>query len=194
MSHSAENVAQCRKCRTVPKNSITYLNTLPNLFPTFIHRQPLDSIPLYIESSRQPIRIEHKLTTRVVSQSESSTTRVGSTRKHASTTREASRGLGRPFSALGSSRTAIAYLKTCGSSIPPPFHLICLLLYNCSSFFAVLIPGQSFCKMLKLSMVVFQRCHQGKNFAFGGLTLDSQRFFRFNKFFEIFQDGSVIIT
>ena len=39
-------VSQCLKCRTVTKNPITYLNTLPNLFPAFIQKQPIDSMPL----------------------------------------------------------------------------------------------------------------------------------------------------
>ena len=36
-----------------------------------------------------------------------------------------------PFSALGSSRLAVAYLKTWGTPPTPPPHLICLILYYC---------------------------------------------------------------
>ena len=62
------------------------------------------------QPSRQPIRIEYYVT-RVVSQSESSIT---SSLRHP---RALGSG-GRPFSALGSSRLAIAYLNTLGSSTP----------------------------------------------------------------------------
>ena len=65
------------------------------------------------QPSRQPIRIEYYVT-RVVSQSESSITSPESSLRHP-------RALGsgwRPFSALGSSRLAIAYLNTLGSSPP----------------------------------------------------------------------------
>ena len=73
----------------------------------------------------------------VVSQSVSSTTRVDSTTRvvsqsESSTIRKKIKPYrvvrsGRPFSALGSSRLAIAYLKTCG--LPPP-HLISSYIYD----------------------------------------------------------------
>ena len=104
---------------------IAYLNTLSQLhiplhaLPILIHW--VDSISYYIETtrlvsavtsaasqkrvlrypSRQPIRIEYH-----------------SFEKHP---RDLAQG-GRPFSALSSSRLAIAYLNTWGSSAPPPPH------------------------------------------------------------------------
>ena len=62
-----------------------------------------------------------------------------------------------------------------------------------SSFFGVLIPGQSFWKDAKIVDWRFPVMSQGKKFALSGFNFESERFFCFN-FFEIFQNGSVIIT
>ena len=63
-----------------------------------------------------------------------------------------------------------------------------------SSSVGVLIPGQSFWKDAKIVDRHFSVMSPGKNFTFRGFIFESQRSFRFNNFFEIFQNGSVIIT
>ena len=63
-----------------------------------------------------------------------------------------------------------------------------------SSFFGVLIPGQSFWKDAKIVDRRISVMSPGKKFTFRGINFESQRSFSFNKFFEIFQNGSVIIT
>ena len=72
------------------------------------------------ESSRQPIRIEHD-PSRQHDSSRQPTRIEHDTEKNQT---QPSREGGRPFSALGSSRLAIAYLKTCGSSTRLFYHFI----------------------------------------------------------------------
>ena len=100
-----------------------YTLPLPKLFPIFKHIfiHSLGSIP-------HPIRIQHD---------PSRQPRVYS---HTTTP-----GGGGPFSALGSSRLALAYVKTCGSSTPPPDLLTTLLLR-----YFHLISYMSRCPFLKI--------------------------------------------
>ena len=63
-----------------------------------------------------------------------------------------------------------------------------------SSFFSALIPGQSFWKDAKTVDRRFSVMSPGKNFTFRGFNFESQRSFSFNNLFEIFQNGSIIIT
>ena len=117
MSHSAEN-PYC-----LPSNiteAFPYLYTLSTSLYIDNHSAP------YLYTLSQVVRIEHDNTTRVVNQSESSTTPVG---KHSETNPSKFRG-GGPFSALGSSRTAIAYVKTWRVLHPPPDLLTILLLFR----------------------------------------------------------------
>ena len=63
-----------------------------------------------------------------------------------------------------------------------------------SSFFGVLIPYQSLWKDAENVDRRFSVMSPGKKLTFRGFNFESQRSFRFNNFFEIFQHGSVIIT
>ena len=63
-----------------------------------------------------------------------------------------------------------------------------------SYFFGVLIPGQSFWKDAKIVDRRFSVMSPEKRFHISLVYFESQRSFRFNNFFEIFQNGSVIIT
>ena len=125
--------------------SVAYLNTMSRIHSDFgsSSRQPIRIEHEKALQLRQPIRIEYYVT-RVVSQSESSITSLGSHSNSSITSTESSAnqnrvlrhpralGLGGgPFSALGSSRLAIAYLNTWGPPPPPSALLTLLLLLSC---------------------------------------------------------------
>ena len=108
---------------------ITYLNTLSRLVPDSSRQQP--RLHIFPDSATKTTlgKTEHYVN-RVVSQSESSITSPESSANQNRALRHP-RALGsgwRPFSALGSSRLAIAYLKTLGSSPPCADQLTLLLL------------------------------------------------------------------
>ena len=139
MSHSAENTLFpiLKHALSILIHRLGFRLSAPNL-NTFPTRQPMR-----IEHSRQPIRNEH-FVTRVVSQSESSIT----SRESSLRLPRALGSGGGPFSALGSSRLAIAHLNTWGT--PPP-HLISSHSYYCW----VNIFWFSFCSVTIFVAIIF---------------------------------------
>ena len=132
----------------MPKNPNHHLKTLATLLPIFIrtrlyidnHSAAYQPIRIEHETSRQPIRIEHV-----------SSRQHDKTRQHP---RSESRG-GRPFSALGSSRVAIAYVKTWGVFHPHLISLLLLLVYH----FPLKTKVGDLCGKQEVSEITFKKFH-----------------------------------